>query len=61
MPLNDDEMTKDIIAGDYVRVELDVEVFKMMQTEEHGGWHDAMALVSITNCYHYYNLSVLLA
>lgn len=35
-----------VISGDYVRVDLDVEVFKIMQTAEHGGWADGMAAVS---------------
>ena len=38
-----------IISGDYVCVELDIEVFKMMQTDEHGGWSDNMSTVSITD------------
>ena len=47
MPKIKDEATKDvIISGDYISVELDGEVFKMMQTDEHGGWSDGMTLVS---------------
>lgn len=42
------DKTKDIIADDYVRVELDVEVFQMMQTDNHGGWHDGMAAVRLS-------------
>lgn len=38
---------KDLVAGDMVRVELDVEVFKALQ-QGHGGWNDAMVEVSIT-------------
>ena len=33
------------VAGDRVRVMLDLEIFKMMQ-EGHGGWSDKMAEVS---------------
>ena len=38
-------MDDSIIPGDLIQVELDVEVFKMMQNEEHGGWTDRMAMV----------------
>ena len=41
------DKTKDIIAGDYIRVELDVEVFQMMQTDDHGGWRDGMSAVRL--------------
>ena len=33
------------MAGDLVQVQLDVEIFKIMQNEEHGGWNDRMAMV----------------
>ena len=34
-----------LAAGDTVKVELDVEVLKLMQ-EQHGGWNDTMSSVS---------------
>ena len=37
----------EIISGNLVQVQLDADVFKMMQTEQHGGWNDRMAMVSI--------------
>lgn len=33
------------VSGDRVRVQLEVEIFKMLQ-EGHGGWNDQMAEVS---------------
>ena len=33
------------MAGDLVQVQLDVDIFKMMQNEEHGGWNDRMKMV----------------
>lgn len=36
----------EIMSGDLVQVQLDPDVFKMMQNEEHGGWNDRMAMVS---------------
>ena len=35
----------EIMAGDLIQVELDVDIFKMMQNEEHGGWNDRMKMV----------------
>ena len=34
-----------LAAGDTVKVELDVEILKLMQ-EQHGGWNDTMSTVS---------------
>ena len=36
----------EIMAGDLIQVELDVDIFKMMQNEEHGGWNDRMKMVA---------------
>ena len=33
------------MAGDLIQVQLDVDIFKMMQNEEHGGWNDRMEMV----------------
>lgn len=33
------------MSGDLVQVQLDADVFKLMQTEAHGGWNDRMAVV----------------
>ena len=33
-------------AGDVVKVDLDIEVLKLMQAD-HGGWNDSMATVSL--------------
>ena len=38
------DMSGDIVAGDTVRVDLDLEMVKLLQ-EGHGGWDDAMAEV----------------
>ena len=35
----------EIISGDLIQVQLDADVFKMMQTVQHGGWNDRMAMV----------------
>ena len=35
-------------SGDRVRVQLELEVFKMMQ-EGHGGWNDQMTEVNVLN------------
>ena len=35
-----------LAAGDVAKVELDIEILKLMQTE-HGGWNDGMATVNI--------------
>lgn len=35
----------EIMAGDLVQVQLDLDIFKMMQNEEHGGWNDRMEMV----------------
>ena len=46
----DDSVHSSIIrSGDLVQVELDVEIFRMMQ-EGHGGWNDDMAKVRIESC-----------
>ena len=46
----DDSIDSSIIrSGDLVQVELDVEIFRMMQ-EGHGGWTDAMAEVRVESC-----------
>ena len=46
----DDSVDSSIIrSGDLVQVELDVEIFRMMQ-EGHGGWNDAMAEVRVESC-----------
>ena len=39
----------EIMAGDLIQVQLDVDIFKMMQNEEHGGWNDRMAMVHVIN------------
>ena len=51
------------MSGDFVQVQLDIDVFKLMQNEDHGGWNDRMAVVKInsiiynllclTQCSHY--------
>ena len=38
--------TAKLASGDQVKVQLDVEVFKMMQ-QGHGGWNEQMAKVSL--------------
>lgn len=38
------EAAGEIVAGDNVKIELEVDVFKMMQ-DGHGGWNDHMAKV----------------
>ena len=38
----------EIMAGDLIQVQLDVDVFKIMQNEEHGGWNDRMAMVGLS-------------
>lgn len=56
MPPKEDE----IMAGDLIQVQLDVDVFKIMQNEEHGGWNDRMAMVNecifchVCDYYNYY-------
>jgi hypothetical protein len=35
----------EIMAGDLIQVQLDADIFKMMQNEEHGGWNDRMEMV----------------
>lgn len=46
----DDSVDSSIIrSGDLVQVELDVEIFRMMQ-EGHGGWNDAMVEVRVESC-----------
>ena len=35
----------EIMSGDFVQVQLDIDVFKLMQNEDHGGWNDRMAMV----------------
>lgn len=39
--------SQEILVGDYVRVELDTEIFMLMQ-EGHGGWNMFMDQVSLT-------------
>ena len=39
-------MSGELAAGDTVRVDLDLEIVKLMQ-EGHGGWTDAMADVCL--------------
>ena len=36
--------SSDFASGEYVKVELDVEVFRLMQ-QGHGGWNETMAKV----------------
>lgn len=43
-PLDDISDSPTVCSGDLVQVELDVEIFRMMQ-EGHGGWSDGMAKV----------------
>lgn len=40
-------------SGDRVRVQLELEVFKMMQ-EGHGGWNDQMTEVNVHNICHFF-------
>ena len=48
-----DNSTSKFKAGDRVKVQLEVEVFRAMQ-EGHGGWNDQMAEVrNWLNIYHY--------
>ena len=43
----DDSLDTSIIrSGELIQVELDVEIFRMMQ-EGHGGWNDDMAKVRV--------------
>ena len=48
----------DICSGDLVQVELDVEVFRMMQ-EGHGGWNDDMAKVDKNIVYMSHQMHIL--
>lgn len=43
-PLEKPEDVSTIRSGNLVQVELDVEIFRMMQ-EGHGGWNDSMTKV----------------
>ena len=45
-PTSPTVVTPTFASGDRVKIQLEVEVFKMMQ-DGHGGWNDGMASVSV--------------
>ena len=40
-------MERDFAAGDKIKIELDPDVWKLMQ-EGHGGWNDLMTMVGVS-------------